>query len=418
MTIKSIFDLEEYKPYKKAWYSRTGVLNKRSMYYDGSIYTKAREQLGWLAPRIYQGIKPLYLPLSKAVDIDAGIIPGGWELPEDEPKAEIWQRAIDTLFDWSTWDTDGVLFVHYGAQCGVSGLKICDLREYGRIVIQPTDPTLFMLVGMGMYDNDPDMAIFLERRDGADGEFEYAEIIEPSRIRTYANGALTGFDDREPEYKNELGFVPYVEARHIETGKPLGESTFQKAIPLLDEVNEIASYLADIIRKHADAQWAVFGAEPSDLEHSGDTVWFFPEGADAKILVPGIDIAGVLSFIQEIAKNVKEALPELAFDDLRSRTQVATETVELQLMELILKIKRTRPNYDRGLTSALKLAGRAAKTMGLPEIAVLDDEELRFDDERAILPPDEKAMIQLETMRLELEQMQNSTIREGEDALA
>jgi len=135
------------------------------------------------------------------------------------------------------------------------------------------------------------------------------------------------------------------------------------------------------------------------------------------ILVPQIDIEGVLAFIQEIAKGVKESLPELSFDDLKARDQVATRTIELQLMELVLKIKRVRPNYDRGLVSALKMAGKAAKTMkGLAEVAVLDDEELILDATRAILPQDELDMIQLETARLELEQLQTSAIDEGMDA--
>jgi len=197
---------------------------------------------------------------------------------------------------------------------------------------------------------------------------------------------------------------------------PLGECTFQKSIDLLNEVNEIASYLADIIKKNADAQWAIFGAEPSDLEHSGEVIWFFPHGADAKPLVPGIDIDGVLEFIKEIAANVTASLPELAFDDLRRKDQIATATLELQLMELVLKVKRTRPNYDRGLTQALRMAGRAAATMGLSEIAVLDDEELRFDDQREILPSDPEQLIKIQMMELELEQLQNATIIEGANA--
>lgn len=417
MSVKSIFETNEFKPYKKAWDSRQKTLGERSGYYDGSCYKKIKDGFGFLMPRLYRGIKPLYLPLSRAVDVDAGIIPGGWQIPEDEPKREAWEKARDTVFDWSKWDTDGVLFVHYGAQYGVSGLRVADLREDNLVIIQPVDPMKFMLVGNSIYTNSVDMAIWVEKLPDENGkDYEYAEIITPDLIRTFKNGIPQGFDDREPEYKNELGFVPYVEVRHYETGKPLGEATFQKAIPLLDEVNEMASYLADIIKKNADAQWAVMGAEPSDLAHSSDVVWFFPGGSDVKPLVPGIDIDGVLAFVKEIAGNVKESLPELAFDDLKEKTQIATATLELQLMELILKVKRTRPNYDRGLVTALQMAGRAAASMNLSEVAVLDDEELCFDQERAILPPDVKQQIEIRMMQLDLEQMENSSITEGIDA--
>ena len=417
-TIKSIFDLPEFKPYKKAWRNRLDTLTKRASYYDGSIYDSARNSLGWLAPRIFKNIKPLYLPLARAVDIDAGIIPGGWALPADDPKTKAWQKAIDTVFDWSSWDTDGVLYIHYGAEMGLTGLKISDQRDDGRVLVQPVDPTLFMPIGMRMYDNSPDICLYIEKREDQDGKtFEYAEVIKPKTIRTFKDGVPYGFDDRKEQYENMLGFVPYVEVRHVETGQPYGEATFQKSIALLDEVNQLASQLAMIISQHSTPQWAVSGAEPSDLTHGSENVWFLPEGATVNILVPQIDIEGVLSFIQEIAKGVKESLPELSFDDLKSRDQVATRTIELQLMELVLKIKRVRPNYDRGLVSALKMAGKAAKTMGgLGEVAALDDEELILDATRAILPQDELDMIQLETARLELEQLQNSTINEGVNA--
>jgi len=412
MSVKSIFEVNEFKQHKKTWSDRQNILGKRAGYYDGTVYEKARELLGWLAPRLYSGIKPLYLPLSRAVDVDAGIIPGGWLLPLDDPKSELWQQAINTIFDWSCWDTEGVLYVHYGAQYGVSGLRIVDERESGVVIIEPTDPLKFLLIGSSIYDTEPDMAIWIEKMD--DGkEFEYAEVTTPELIRTFKNGTPFGFDGRDPEYKNELGFVPYVEVRHYETGKRYGEATFQKAMPLLDEVNQMASYLADIIAKNADVQWFLTGVEPSELEHGGSTAWFAPAGAEAKPLVPGIDIDGVLAFIKEIASNVKESLPELAFDDLRSKTQIATATLELQLMELVLKVKRTRPNYDRGLIAALKMAGKAGVSMSIPELGILVDDELRFDDKRNVLPQDEKAQIELDMMKLELDQMREALIMEG-----
>ncbi len=414
---KSIFDLEEFKPYKKAWNNRQTELARRASYYDGSVY-EGLTGLGILGPRLKQAIEPLYLPLSRAVDIDAGIIPGGWKLPEEDPKSETWQKAIDAVFDWSNWDTDGVLYTHYGSLYGPVGLRVSDLRAEEKVIIQPIDPMLFILIGMRAYDNTPDMSIMVEKRENAAGEsFEYAEVVTIESIRTFADAVLTGFDGRDPEYKNELGFVPYVEIRHKETGRGLGECTFQKSTVMLDAVNKQASRLSKIIAENTDVQWGIMGAEPSDLVAGGNTAWFLPAGADIKPLVPGIDIDGVLAFIDRIAANVEKSLPELGFDELRSKAQIATSTLELQLMELVLKIKRVRPNYDKGLKLALQMAGRAAKTMKLSEIAVLDDPELRFDPERNVLPANEEDMIRLETMRLELEQLQMASgANEGANA--
>lgn len=397
----SIFDLDEFKPLQPAWMGRQEELARRAAYYDGSIYSKANAWLGWLFPRVGRAIKPLYLPLARAVDVDAGLVPGGWGFPEESP--ETWALARNVVWDWSRWSTTGVLYVHYGAMYGVSGLKVADLREEGKVVIAPADPTRFMLTTASAYDPTPTMAIWIEDRIDGSGTFEYAEVITPEVVRTFRAGRAFGYDGREAVYPNPNGFVPLVEVRHIETGAALGECTYQKAIPLLDEVNSLASQLAEIIRKNSDPQWAVIGARGDDLEHSSDTVWFLPAGADAKILVPGIDIPGVLEFVKEIRDQVTGALPELAFDDLRKKDQVATATLELQLMELVIKVRRCRPNYDDGLVRAMRMAGKMGQSMGL-DIAALDDEELRLDDGRPILPMDPQTEMSLEMQALELEQ--------------
>lgn len=407
---RSIFDLPEFKAYSGRWNDRLKQLAYRKGYYDGTIYRNVRdrfEALGKLSfslgPRLYRGTKALFLPLSRAVDVDAGIIPGGWKLAEDAPKA--WQTAIDQVFDWSDWERDGVLFVHYGAQYGVSGLKVADLRDARRVQVKPVEPCTFLPIRTGQYDATPKLCFIVEQRTNERGEaYEYAEVITPESIRTFANGEPTGIDGREAEYDNELGYVPIVQVGHLLTGEEYGESTYQKAIPMLDEVNELASYLADIIKKHAEAQWMVIGAEPSDMTKSGDNIWFVPQGGDAKALVASIDVAGVLEFIREIRQQVEGSLPELAFDELKSKTQIATATLELQLMELVLKIKRCRPNYDHGLADALRLAGRAAASLGLTDIAVLDDEALKFDKERPVLPMDKQTLLLLEQQALSLEQ--------------
>lgn len=413
MSISSIFDQDEFTPYAGRWKKRQDELTRRQSYYDGSVYSDTMARLKWFGPRFNQGVRPLYLPLSRAVDVDAGVIPGGWTLAERSMGLAAAQQKV---FDWSRWDTLGVLYVHYGAQYGVSGLKIADLRDDKKVIISTLDPTTFMLIRKSQYDDTPDMALVIETREDAEGkQFEYGEVITPETIRTYHDGMPQGFDDRAPNYANELGFVPFVEIYHIRTGSVWGEATYQKAIPLLDEVNTLATSLANIIGKHAEPQWAIIGAEASDMQHSGDNIWFIPNGGDAKILVPDIDIEGVLEFVREIRDQVKGALPELGFDEFRAKENVATATVELQLMELVLKIKRTRPNYDEGLVDALRMAGRAAASMGIGDLAGLDVETLSLDAARPILPLDPLTAIRIEMESLALERERALGTREGVD---
>lgn len=385
--IKSLFDRDEFKPFKAQWDRRQSELARRHDYYTGEVYNRHKYRFGWwLGQRLYRGIRPLFLPFARAVDVDAGIIPGGWAFKQEAPDA--WRTARKQLFAWSEWATQGVLYVHYGAIFGVSGLKVADLRDEKKVVIAPVDPRTFTLVRAGGYSQAPVMAITLEQREGADGTpYEYAEVITAQEIMTFRNGQPEGYEGRPERYPNALGAVPIIEVRHIETGTALGECTFQKAMMILDELNELGSYLADIIKKHAEPQNVVTGAAKSELK-KGDNVWFLPEGAKVDSLIAEIDIAGVQGFLTQLSDNVHEALPESAFDELKSKAEIATATLELQLQELVLKVKRARPNYDSGLIKALRLAGKAAADMGLSDVAPLDDEMLELDNERPVLRAD------------------------------
>ncbi len=396
----SIFDLDEFKPYADAWNARARELARREAYWNGSVYTSALQSLAWLRPRLSGAIRPLYLPLARAVNVDAGIIPGAWRLAASAAR---FQPAVDRVLGWSNWAEDGVLYVHYGSLYGVSGLRVSDLRAGPRVLLSPVNPRTFMLAGGGLYDRTPALALVVERRaldaapgvprvpDGAES-FEYAEVIEPERIRTFANGQPFGFDGRPAEYPNALGAVPFVEVKHINTGRALGDCAFDAVIPLLDQVNRLASELAEVIHRYQDPQYVITGAESGELARGGDNVWFLPQGAKVEILVAGIDIPGTLQFIRETRDQVEKGLCQLAFDEVSAAKYVAAETVRLQLLELALYVHRTRPNYDVGLIKALRLAGRAARSMtaaadrALDEVAALDSDELALDDARPVLP--------------------------------
>ena len=397
---RKLFKLERFKGLEEVWDGRQTTLKNRKAYYTGKVYQGVVD-IPLLGPRLAKSIKPLFLPLARAVDVDAGIIPRDWALHEDATDAQ--EAAQDLLFSWSEWDTEGVLYVHYGAQYGLSGLKVSDLQEEKRVELAPLDPTTFLLITSGAYGREPSLGIIIEEKVDEDGRYEYAEVYTPEQIETYRDGVLWGFDGREPVYPNTQGRVPIVEVQHIKTGDPLGEATFQKAIPMLDEVNELATMLAKIIKDHAEAQWAVIGAEPTDLWKSGDNVWFIPDGSDVKAIVASIDIGGVLSFIESMKQEVRDSLPELSFDELKRKDQIATATLELQLGELVIKIHRSRPNYDAGMIKAFKYAGEAASKMGISELASLAEDGLLLDPDRPVIPLDKMTLIQLELQEIALE---------------
>lgn len=396
----SIFDTDEFKPYAARWQSRAQEFARRRGYKTGQCYSGVRSQLSWLGPRLASSIRPLYLPVGRAVQLDSALVPGGWRLAEQSAALA---PAVQRVLVMSKWSTRGVLYNYYGAMLGEVGLKVCDDRAENEIEIRALSPETFMLFGSDTYDDLTALVLIVENRFDRGETFEYAEAITADSIRTFRDGKPFSFAGRGAAYPNLLGFVPLVSVRHIESGAALGDCTFQDIIPLLDEVNKLASDLAELITKHKEPQWAVIGVEDGDLKRSGDNVWFIPPvGGDAKALVAPIDVNGVLSFIREIASNVHAGLAELAYDEMRTQNQIATASIELQLSELKAKIDLIRPNYDAGLAAALRMAGRAGKSMKLLELAKLDDDALAFDPLRRVLPLSEKQLLELDMLRAQI----------------
>ena len=401
--VKSIFDLDKFERYRPRWTRRRRVLHARKQYATGEIYKKSMEGM---ILNISNEIKPLYLPLSTAVDIDAGLIPAGWELDTEVTSLAV-EEGARKVFEWSDWLTDGVLYVDYGAKYGLVGLKTFweEGPEGVKVKIKAIEPTKFMLLYEGDYSNKPSGSLYVDWRKSGGERYEYAEYTTPGKVETYRNGELFGYgSDEDGEFENGLEAVPYQEVQHIKDGSIYGRSTFETALPMLTEANKTMTNLARIIEDHAEPQWAVSGASPADLTKSGDTIWFFPEGGQAKALVADIDISGVIEFIREISGNVKDALPESAFSELLKKKQIATETLEVQLYPLVIKIrKRCRPNYDEGLRKAFRLAGKAGEINNISEVQALAEEEIKFNLNREVLPLDPLTRLKIEQMEKQIE---------------
>lgn len=410
----SIFLLPEYKPYAVLYQKRQATFNRYRRYYDGTIYEDAPYKM---AHKLYAQTKAILSFLGRAVDLDAAFVPGvneAWQLKEGTPAAII--AAQSQLYEWSSWDTAGDEWLEDGATTGEAYIKIVpddsNPNTSPIVRMERLKPELVMLCK----HVDPhtqaryDIALIVDKNAiGPDGKpYEYAEVISPTEIRTYFNGLPFGYNDNPDTYPNPLGFVPVVRAKNDAECRP----TFAKCLPQLDSVNELASYLNDIIGRHAEPQWAAFGADKGDLVKSSDNLWFFPNGSDLKAILAQVDVAGTLSFLQEIKGETKSNLPELAFDDLRAKDQIATETLAIQLVELDAKIWKMRRRYDAALADAHLLSSMAGAIYGIREVAPLLAPH-QFNAKRPVRPVTEEELIRLETSRLSLALMRRSMGGEG-----
>lgn len=360
---QTVFALPEFKIYEPRYNMRMVTFTRYRQYYAGTIYNDSAFKL---AHKLYAQTKALLSFLARAVDLDIALVPGvmgPWALKDGTAQAITTAQA--QLYEWSEWPIVSDDWLEDGATLGECMLKI--VPGDGLVQLQRLKPELCLLVDdhpdLDSERTPDDMALIVDRSqvddDGA--QFEYAEVITPTTIRTYKNGDPFGFQSNPPQYDNPLGFIPIIASENDSGARP----TFAKCLPQLNSVNELASYLADIIGRHAEPQWAISGAEEGELHKSGRNVWYLPAGAKAEALLAQIDVPGVLEFIREIKQETKSNLPELAFDDLRSKAQIATETLDIQLVELDAKIWKMRRRYDWALVKAHQTAAMAAMLLGI-----------------------------------------------------
>jgi hypothetical protein len=130
-----------------------------------------------------------------------------------------------------------------------------------------------------------------------------------------------------------------------------------------------------------------------------------PKEAKLQAILAEIDVPGTLSFVESVKSEAKSALPELSFDDLRAKDQIATETLEVQLIELDAKIWRMRRRYDAALVDAHRMAAAAAVAVGVDGLAPLLAPH-SFDYKRPVRPVSEFDAIRLEEARLALKMQQ------------
>lgn len=386
----SIFELDEFKPLASRYQARKARATRYWRYYKAEVYESEGDNsiTRYIQQRIANTIKPLFTPIARAVNVDVALIPGDWTLTDHTH-----DEAAATLLRWSNWDLYGDIWVRYVMAMGNGGLYVHPNPALEQVTLQPLRPDNYITVPTSRYDPTPRMAIMIgEGMDDEGKPVEEATVITPTRIHTFVGGEPVGLEGNGASYTNPLGFVPIIECLN-DVGDGKGEPTFDDVIASLDQANTLASYLTSIIKKHAEPQWSIFGAEAGDMEKSGDSIWFFPEGSDVKAVLASVDFEGVMNFVKEVKEEVKESLPELAIAKLVGVERVAAATIELQLAEAVFKIRRLRKVIDLRLAQAMQLAGIIGESMG---IGALNDERLAFDKARPVITVDALTNLQIQ----------------------
>lgn len=332
-------------------------------YYFGVQYNDAAIRHAFA---LYAGIQEFYTLISRAVDVDVQLVPGGWAVEPEEA-----QPTVDKILEWSNWRTQGNLYVHYGALFGEVYLLVNDNLPYP--VIQPVSPMSTYL--------DEKRGLIVRNIPNEDGDLEeFAWLFTDTYIQIYKDGKLRSTK------KHNLGFIPMVYCRNKDVGGNMGLNSFHNVIDEINAVNEMATILQEAILRSINPIKVITGAEESNLQWGNDLTAFLKDGADLKLVQGQVDVAGILTFVKDIKQEVKQALPEFVFDTLRApglERPNSADALRIYAQELMTKIDRMRDSYDRALEQAVNYAVLAARQMNLRPGEVPDN--WHFDQDRPII---------------------------------
>lgn len=373
-------------------YARNVRYRQHWRYYQNLAYEQSR-------PGLYAKMRSIFNQVTKIVDVDARFTMGERLEVAAEPRAE---AAVNKLWGDSDLQREKYLLARYGACCGDAFIKVVDNRAWELNPAPEADaPVKLVVLAPDMvaprYDPNDRKRMLACKIEYVDGTEVYKEVITDSEILLY--------DRRKPEkvavrYPNALGFIPIVHIRNLDIGEEFGLCSFHNLVPTIDALNEIASFMVEIVKLYADPVIVGRGMERGSLrkqtvdEHGRPlaTVWWVPtpEGSFELLEWKG-NLPDILAFLGRIEASMEKCVPELSLSRVQEQTNASGYSVSLQLMELVRKISEMRGSYFAGIERANRMALRILEAQGTEPFGSYDHEVIG----EPILPADDERQLRI-----------------------
>jgi hypothetical protein len=398
----SVFDtVAELKPYREPWLQRCARYQILRAYYAGRVYDQHPELVKAL--KLYSGIRQIFGPLRRAVRVDVAKVPGDWSIDpgnEDGDRPAVPRAVADAVRQVRAWSKHRASYtraVMHGAVAGEFGLLVVDDWRARTVQIVPLRPDEVVLGTFG--DGTPFGLVIKTGLVDRQGVYEYAQLITPRTISTYRNGTQHDYDGGGAERSNLLGFVPLLLSPYIAGEDGVGENAFAGAQELLDRVNDAASQALDVIQRNAEPLTVFSGVSEVDFNPEHNAVVLNDAAAKAYTVAPNLVIDHALQLIDKVLSEFKNILPQLLFDQLISRNDLAYDTVITLLSELIDHVQDARTHVDMAIETAERWALLAGQAMGVFP-ASLDPALHQLDPDRPVIKPPPSQRLALEAQRV------------------
>lgn len=407
-------------------------------YYENNQYSsqaigvreeeKARREGGDESEQVrdlYAFTQSFYNPIAQAVDMDVDSIFGEPTLFQTEDTSM--QGALDDILQASDFETERLVLTRTGAVTG---------DVYVRVHVDPDTRDVSLVV------HSPDIARVVpnphNKRDIKFGVVSYnyrdyqgsksephnrTDVYLPTETRSYrdfesydfdrgtdGSGSNRGGGSVKP---NPIGVVPITHIKNLDTGRNFGQPTFHHVLPTLDAVNEIFSFLSNIVEMNADPIVIAEGIQQGDLV-KGDgrnansaPVWYIPIPAEGggKAHVYMLEWKGnlpeVMSMLKDIKDHVIDVLPEMHVSKMQQQGAYSGQALNAMMFAFVRKIMRMRLIYTKGVSDALSMALAAKDVLKGRRYNPLDKKYRIKVSLPPVLPVDEDTLLNRVMTKLE-----------------
>lgn len=396
--VESVFDaVPDLQLYRIRWEQRCAHYQLLRSYARGTVYSDHPRLVRAL--KLYGGIRQILSPLKRAVRVDTAKVPGGWRLDPgnaDEQRPAVPANvaaAVNQVRAWSNYRDAYGRAVQHGATAGEFALLVVDRQLDRSVQIVPLRPDEVVIGNFA--DATPFGLIIKPGLVDRAGIYEYAQLITPAEIRVYRSGVLV--DQRA----NLQRRVPLVFSVYRAGEDGVGECAFAGAAEPLDRVNDAISQVLDVIQRNAEPLTVFSGVSDVDFDPENNAVVLPKADAKAYTVATNLVIGEAMEVIREVKGEFKNLLPQLIFDVLASRNDLAYDTVITLCSELIDHIKAVRTHVDMAVETAERWAIEAAQTMNL--FPGVDASLHRLDPDRPVIEPGPMQQLALEQTRVGIE---------------
>lgn len=334
-------------------------------------------------------IRSLYSPANRLGNFYAAHLLGGalsataaqdGAIPIATESEEL-RAAIATLWKASNLAQQKDIITLRGAIEGDSILRVRDDVSKEVVQLERIDVSTVVELTKDSLGNVKGYVIEEERADPSNKArtVTYREVVtregESCVYSTFLNNKPYSWAEDQPAtWREPYGFTPLVHILHHATGAAWGWSELMPMRSLVQECDDIASFLGDQIARAVNPRWFVSGAKQGDLAVTGaqgDTTGaagtrpdpgreelkliFAPKDAKVDAMLADLDLSDALEHLSGLLAELERSYPELQHD-LWATGATSGRALRIARSRVEAKVLQRRENYDAGLVKLFSMA--------------------------------------------------------------